>query len=181
MVNRTISVGLLGFALFVLVPAAPAHGQTADQAEFRADVRKLLDATNASQLATQMGGLMSQGILNTVRQMQTDIPERALIIVKEVVDSEMAKAMAGPERMAGPESLLEQITTIYMKHLTHDDVKGLLAFYSSDLGKKTMALLPVLMSEGAVAGQEWAAKESPRIMLALETRLRAEGLLKQVK
>ncbi len=51
----------------------------------------------------------------------------------------------------------------------------LIAFYESDLGRKTIANMPHLIREGAAIGEEWAKSAMPGVMKVLETRLKAEG------
>ncbi len=159
------------FCATLLIQATPASSQTLDQS-FRLDIQRLLEVTGAAQLGTQAASLISAQLLEGLRKAQPAIPDRALVVAKEVFDSEFAKAFTGPD------NLTDQIILIYAKHFTHDDVRGLLAFYSSDLGKKTIAALPSVFQEGAAAGQQWAERQTPRIAAILEARLRAEGFIK---
>jgi uncharacterized protein len=100
------------------------------------------------------------------------MPERALLVAKEVLDTELAKAFAGPD------SMISVMVPIYAKYFTHEEVKGLLSFYGTDLGKKAIAVMPKLFQEGAGAGQQWMAQNMARINMVLESRLRAEGFIK---
>jgi len=52
------------------------------------------------------------------------------------------------------------------------------AFYSTDLGKKLIAVLPALMQESLVVSQQWAEREMPRIQRLLDERLKKEGIVK---
>src|SRR5215468_212237 len=51
--------------------------------------------------------------------------------------------------------------TIYMKHFTHDEVRGLLAFYSTDLGKKLIVSTPLMVQEGATLAQNGLRSKRP--------------------
>ena len=53
----------------------------------------------------------------------------------------------------------------------------MLAFYQTDLGKKTIAAMPSIIREGAAVGEQWAEANMPRVLEVLETRLKSEGLL----
>jgi len=53
----------------------------------------------------------------------------------------------------------------------------MLAFYQTDLGRKTIAALPSLTREAIAISQQWDAANMPRVLDVLETRLKAEGLL----
>jgi hypothetical protein len=155
----------------ILVQACAASGQTIDPS-FRSDIQKLLEVTRSAQLGAQGASLILGQILDGLKKSQPPIPDRAVALAKEVLDSEFAKAFAGPD------NLTDQMVLIYARHFTQEDVHGLLAFYSSDLGKKTIASMPAVLQEAVAAGQQWAEKQMPRIVTILQTRLRAEGFIK---
>ena len=158
--------------VLLLVPAkARAQAPVQDQA-FRGDIDKLLEVTGAAQMGKQAGELVTQQIFAAFKKERSDIPPRVFGVAKEVLGAELAKAFDGTD------GLTSQIVAIYAKHFSHDDVKGLLAFYGSELGKKTIQVMPVLFQESAAAGQHWAEQHMPRITAAIETRLRAEGFIK---
>ena len=66
---------------------------------------------------------------------------------------------------------------MYAKYFTHADIKGLIAFYESDLGRKAIGNMPDLVREGGEIGQRWARDAMPKIMQTLQARLKAEGLI----
>ncbi len=98
------------------------------------------------------------------------VPPRALEIVREVINAEFSQAFSGGE-------IREKQIALYAKYFTHADVKGLISFYESDLGRKTVANMPSLMREGGEIGQRWAQDAMPKMLKTLEARLKAEGLL----
>lgn len=159
------------FCATMLAHAPIAHGQTIEPA-FHSDIQKLLEISGSAQLSVQAATLISGQILDSLKTSNPQIPERALELAKQVLDSEFAKAFSGPD------NLTEQMVNIYARHFTHEEVRGLLTFYSSDLGKKVIVSMPVIFQEGAAAGQQWATKQMPRIATLLEGRLRAEGFIK---
>ena len=168
----TLRACVLGLCLLAAPAfAPPASAQTADAA-IKAEIARLLEMTGTAQIAVQVANTVSGQILEGVRS-NPSIPPRAIDVAKEVLQAEF-KAL-----MASPVSLIASIGDIYAKYFTIDDIKGLIAFYSSDLGKKLIATLPNLMQESMQAGQQWAAREMPRIQRALEERLQQEGLIKK--
>lgn len=52
-------------------------------------------------------------------------------------------------------SLFSKIADIYMAEFTHDEIKQILAFYDSDLGKKVASKTGELMEKAAIAGEQW--------------------------
>jgi uncharacterized protein len=75
--------------------------------------------------------------------------------------------------------LTEIAVQVYDKYLSDDDVKGLIQFYSTPLGQKTMSILPKVTVEMQSAGMQWGQKlgqgsmrevlaEHPELAKALE-------------
>lgn len=52
-------------------------------------------------------------------------------------------------------SLYDKLATVYMEVYTKEDIKGMLAFYESPVGKKMAASSGVIMEKSQEAGQEW--------------------------
>ena len=157
-------------ALIVLTAAGAARAQEPDPA-FRADVAKLLEVSGASALGAQMANMVSTAMLDNMRKTQPEVPDRFVAVVKEVLAAEFAQAFEPSGE------LLDLLVGVYAKHFTHDEVKGLIAFYTTPLGRKTVGELPLLAQEGAAIGQQWATANMPRIVGVLEKRLRDEKLI----
>src|SRR5437763_1129174 len=51
--------------------------------------------------------------------------------------------------------LLNIAVPAYNKYYTHEEVLGLIEFYSTPLGKKTISVMPNLMGELQEAGRKW--------------------------
>ena len=162
-----------GVAVLVLQLAAAQPSQAHDpQALFQADVEKLLEVTGAAAMGTQMAGLVSNQVIDSMRKNQPSVPAKAAEIVKDVLNSEFARAF----EPGG--SLRQKMVQIQMKYFTHDEVKALLEFYGTPVGRKAISVMPLAAQEGAAAGQEWAGANMARIAASLQDRLRAEGFIK---
>ncbi len=157
--------------LCLMLNARPVGAQATDEA-FRADIRKFLELTGATKTGTQMAGLVVNSVFAGFKQANPEIPDRAIESVKDVLNKEFSRMFEGPD------GLMEKMVAIYEKHFTRDDVKAMIAFYSSDAGKKVVSELPGLVQESAALGQEWTMKNMPRIQAAIEEKLRAEGFIK---
>lgn len=166
--NRGIRIAA---AVIVLCIATAAHAQDAD-AHFRADVEKLLEVTGAAAVGTQLATLVSNQIIDSMTEQQSHIPERAIALIKEMLNAEFSKAFEGPQ------SIRAKLVDIYMQHFTHDEVIKILEFYDTEVGRKTVSVLPKLAQEGAAVGQQWAAANMGRIIATLQQRLREEGFIK---
>jgi len=91
------------FCVTLLAQPSVATSQTIDES-FRSDIRKLLEVTGSAHLGIQAASFMSGQILDGLRKSQPSIPDRALELAKQVLDSEFAKAFEGtrqPDRTDG--------------------------------------------------------------------------------
>lgn len=149
--------------------AQARKGPAVDPAH-RADIERLMDTTGASALGAQMASTVSDAFLNGFKQTRQAVPPRVIEIVREVLNTEFEQAFNGGE-------IKDRQIALYAKYFTHDDVKGLLAFYQTDLGRKAIAATPNLAREGAAIGEQWARANMPRVLGVVETRLKAEGLI----
>ncbi len=52
-------------------------------------------------------------------------------------------------------SLYEKMATVMMKHYTHEDIKKMIEFYNSPVGKKIQEVTPKIVTDQMQAGQEW--------------------------
>ena len=159
---------LLNVCLVALLsPGATAIAQAPDPT-LNSDILKLLDYTGAAALSSQLATLMTRAIIQ-----QSKMPQAtAGAIVSEVVQATVAS------HTNGPNGLVARLVPVYAKYFTHDEVRALLTFYGSDIGKKTVKVMPMALQEGAQIGQAWANELAPEIKIELEKRFRAEGLLK---
>ncbi|PKP14603.1 MAG: hypothetical protein CVU07_14035, partial [Bacteroidetes bacterium HGW-Bacteroidetes-23] len=51
--------------------------------------------------------------------------------------------------------LMSKMADMYMSEFTHDEIKALLKFYESPVGKKLTDKTEVLYNKGQTVGQEW--------------------------
>jgi hypothetical protein len=136
----------------------------------RADIERLLEMTGQAELGAQMASTMSDAVLNSVRQAQKDVPPRVIEVVRDVFHAEFVKAFASSD-------MKDKQVALFAKYYTHTEIKGLIAFYETDLGRKAIANAPQLVRDGAAIGEEWARGAMPGLMKTVETRLRSEGLI----
>jgi len=63
-----------------------------------------------------------------------------------------------------------------MDHLSHEDIKGLIAFSESPLGQRITAAQPKIMAETTAAGMKWGQQLQPILMQrAQEIQSREQG------
>jgi hypothetical protein len=73
-------------------------------------------------------------------------------------------------------SFKEIVIPIYHKYFTGEEIKEMIRFYSSDLGRKTIRIMPALINESLTAGQQWGQSLAPLITERVKARLKREGV-----
>ena len=53
---------------------------------------------------------------------------------------------------------------IYKKHFAHDEIKELIKFYESPIGRKMVEKMPAIMQESTAIGQQWGEKIGAEIV-----------------
>lgn len=66
--------------------------------------------------------------------------------------------------------VVNRIIPIYNKYMTDEDIKGLIDFYKSPLGRKTLSVLPQLTQESIRVGQQYGIEVGRRVLQKLETQ-----------
>lgn len=117
------------FFVFALVLVANLGSAQTNDA-FKADVMKILKVTGSSQIKM---------IKNQVLKMVPAEKQAAFLVEFE----------------ATMPSYYDKIAEVYMKEYTHDDIKQMLKFYESPIGKKITEKADSLMEKSAAAAQDW--------------------------
>lgn len=71
--------------------------------------------------------------------------------------------------------VLTEVATVYASSFTEQELKDLLAFYKSPLGKKLTAQEPSVLERGMSLGQQWALKFSDEVMARMRVELKKKG------
>ena len=79
------------------------------------------------------------------------------------------------KRQASPDELMKAILPIYDKHFTQQEIRQLIAFYESPLGRKISTTLPEIQRESVEAGRAWGEQLGDRMHKELQQRLTEKG------
>jgi hypothetical protein len=110
-------------------------------------IQRLLEVTGSANLGRQM----MDGMVETFRQ--SGVPDEFWDTFRSEIDiNEMTRL----------------IIPIYDKHLSEEDLKGLIAFYDSPLGRKVISKMPEILRESMAVGQEWGMAIGQRAVKRLE-------------
>jgi uncharacterized protein len=154
--HRIVTVIALVCALAVALPAlakkkkdaaepVPEETVNEPETEIQQDIRRLLEASGAAAAGKQV---MDQ-MMDMFSQSNPAVPPEFWTGLREEIDME---------------EFVNMLIPVYEKHLSHEDIQGLIAFYESPLGRKMVATQPALMADSMVLGQEWGADLARRVM-----------------
>lgn len=139
------------------------------------DIRRLLDLTGVKALVAQTMDGMEKSIKPLVANSLPpgDYREKLIDLFFDRFRSK-----------ADSEHLLGMAIPIYDKYFSHEEIRGLIKFYETPLGQKTISVLPQLMAEVQEEGRKWGGDlgsesmqevlaEHPDLLQALEAAEKA--------
>jgi hypothetical protein len=139
--------------------AAAAHAskaQAATAADKQADIRHLLAVTGAASVATQTMDEMEKNIRPL---MTSSLPPG------DYRDKLVELFFQKFHEKSDPDKLVDLMVPIYDKYYTADEIKGLIDFYQTPLGKKTITALPKIVAESQAAGGQWGEELGRECMI----------------
>ena len=154
-------VAALAFVLLT-ARAAPAVEPAKETA-----IRELLEVTGTMALAKQAMKQMMPSIWELVKKADPRISDDLIYVMEEEFLNAFDESV--PEYIAG-------VTEIYDKYFTTAEINELLAFYRTELGRKTVKVMPSLLTDSMSFGQAWGQNVlAPRAIDRVAKRFRKEG------
>jgi len=145
--KRTILAGLAVLCLLALAPPLQAQeGNTKEQ-----DIRRLLELTGSAKMAEQI-----------MDQMMAAFEQNAPGIPKAFWDGFRAEI--------NTEDLVNMTIPIYDKNFSHEDIRGLIAFYQTPLGATLIEKLPVIAQESMAVGMKWGEEIGQKAVAKLQAQ-----------
>lgn len=121
------------------------------------DIRVLLELTGSDKVGMQV----VEQMIGQFRTSFTDLPKRFWDDFLTEIDSKQFTELALPA---------------YEKHLSHEDIKAMIAFYRTPAAQRFVAAQPQIVQQSMAAGQEWGKALGEKIMKRIETeRARAKN------
>ena len=121
------------------------------------NIKKLLELTGARKLSVQV----AQTMVNAFKGEGSTAPDEFWDEFLKEMDSD---------------TLINMTVPVYEKYYSDKEIKQLIEFYQSDIGKKVVLVTPQIMQEFMQMGQIWGKDIAER----LQTRLQEKGYLKQL-
>jgi uncharacterized protein len=156
-------------ALTCMAQMPAVHADELTQAK-RQDVLRLLELTGAFRVGQIFGSTIVRQMNDVLRTARPDIPADVMDILPKAVDEVIASEMTAAGGFA------DLVVDVYQRHFTHEDVRGLIAFYETPLGRKLSAELPAMTQESMQAGMKWGASIAPKIQERVKQRFRERGV-----
>jgi hypothetical protein len=154
-------------ALVVLSFAAPAKAeQNAEALKF---AHEIMDITHASALGDQMMTAMMKVLTNSMVASNPGKAKEIDEIINEIVVPEFRKSLP---------DLMDQSAQTYADNFSVDELKQLLAFYQSDIGKKLIERQPAMLRQQSLIGQVFAQTLMGRVRDKIVKALQEKGLQK---
>ena len=103
-----------------------------------ADIKQLLDLTGAYRVGQMLSGAVARQMTETLRRTRPDLAPELFTVLADEVNAIFA------EEMSPTGSFADVVSLVYHNHFTHDEVRGLVAFYQTPLGRKLAAEMALL-------------------------------------
>ena len=126
---------------------APENQATADQLAKLFDVMRIKQQMQS--MKTMIPGMVQQQIQSAMKQTEADLPAGSRLTPekREKMQAIMNKYVGKAMDLYPADEMLTDMTSIYQKHLSKEDVEGLIAFYSSPAGQHLLDAQPVIAQE----------------------------------
>lgn len=97
-----------------------------------------------------------------IKQMQAQgLSDEAIVEIRAAADRFFDKTLTDPQMSV-------EMAKVYERNFTEAEIKELLAFYKTPLGRKTLETLPKVMAESSQVGQRLAMKNQASFQKEIE-------------
>ncbi|WP_271411095.1 DUF2059 domain-containing protein [Pseudomonas sp. Q1-7] len=137
---------------------ACASGQVlADAASHAADAERFLKLARADKLTVPVYAQVQQMFEQRFEQAQAPASKKATL------ETYQAKANAALDKAVGWDKLKPELVKIYTSAFSESELKELIAFYESPLGKKVLEKMPALTQQSAQLTQSRLEAAVPEV------------------
>jgi len=132
---------------------APAAAVSADQQPTKEQLVKLFDVMRLREqmqsMRQMMPSMVAQQITSALKQTEADLPAGTKLTPEqhESMQKVMNKYVGKAIDLYPADEMLTDMTAIYQRHLSKDDVEGMIAFYTAPAGQHLLDAQPVIAQE----------------------------------
>jgi len=133
--------------------AASPNSMGSDQQASPEQLGKLFEVMRIKQqmqsMRTMVPGMVQQQIQSAMKQTEESIPagSKPTTEQREKMQAIMSRYVSKSMDLYPTDEMLTDMTAIYQKHLSKDDVEGLITFYGSPTGQHLLDAQPVIAQE----------------------------------
>jgi hypothetical protein len=152
--------------ILALVACTPSLTPQEREAAYRNDLRRLVRISLTERLRSQLEASYRQQVSAAL---PADPPpsEATNRMVEEEIGAVLDQKLADLE---------ERLATIFAVHFTPDEIRQLLAFHESKVGRKSLAASAAMARESRDAIQEWSQEFEQALFERLTDRFATEGV-----
>ena len=161
-------------ALFLLLAAGPANAEVKPISPSKIqDIKKLLELIRLEEVVMLTAETALERffpILKEATAQNNQAVSGTLFAILKASTLSLVKRQISAEG-----GLMDRVVPLYDEHYTQDEIRKLIEFYETPLGKKVSALRPQIAKESMVVAEEWINFLEPVLVQALAKRLDEEG------
>ena len=137
------------FVIMIFVLAAALGFSQEINTEKEKDILKLLEITNTKDLCIQIFDM----IIPQFSQLAPGVPQNFWDLFRQKIDVD---------------DFINLYIPVYDKHFSHEDIRELIQFYESPIGKRFVEKTPSITQDSMAIGQEWGMRLGQKIMQELK-------------
>ena len=160
---------LITSAVIICVLISPAVSDNLSPAK-RADIEKLMRITGPPDVTKKISNFFIRQMSQAIKASRPDLPAKTY----RILSAEINKVIE--DQMTAKGGFLDMVIPIYARHFSHKDIRGLLKFYQTDLGKKIIKIWPLILQESMTLAQDWSKSLGPLIKKNVNRRFKNEGV-----
>ena len=153
-------------AVIMLITGLQIHDAAAMDAEKHANIEALLKDTGMLANMSRMIDLLVPQIMGSLKNENPKIPDAIWDEFTGMCAEEMKRSL--PE-------LEEPVIAIYHANFSADEIKQLVAFYQSPVGRKIVIQLPQLMQQSVAMGQSWGQQVGAHAIERIRAAAKQKG------
>ena len=144
------------------------EGKKAIDPERLALARKMMKTTGADKIALQIMHTMMPQITGMLVRARPDKKEQIIQLMKEV-----GKELSAEANM---DKLVDQIARIYAEEFTAEEMRQILAFYDTPVGRKLIGKMPSIVMRSQQAGRVWGQEVARKAIQRIRKKAKERGI-----
>jgi uncharacterized protein len=160
------SRGWAGLVLPLVLLLAVATASATDEREKHDDLQRLLRLAGSLNNAKQAIGLLMPQMIASFKKINPAIPDKVWTDAERIALEEVDRAIPDLE---------EPLIAIYGANFSAEEVKQLIAFYESPIGRKLVGQMPTILQQSVAVSQVWGSKIGERMKSRIREHAKQNG------